>query len=130
MVADVLPVPTTESSPQGNDLAQFSGQCNVDDTDRFIVLPVKPSVAANGPSLAVGSCRHQPGRSPHRVADWDRRRCGFYVDLDKRLHVGDDARRRPFAYPASISSEPLLKARQRKSSVDMDPSTGSRPTRS
>jgi hypothetical protein len=50
-LADILPVPTTESSPQGNDLAQFYDQCHVDDTDHFIVLPIKPWVAAGGPSF-------------------------------------------------------------------------------
>lgn len=51
LVADVQPVPGTESSPQGNDISGFYRKCDVDDGERFIVLPVKPWVAANGPSF-------------------------------------------------------------------------------
>jgi hypothetical protein len=55
-----------------------------------------------------------------------------YRDLDKWLHVGDDVHDPldvllqrspdldPFAFPVSISNEPLLRARQRECGVDMD----------
>jgi hypothetical protein len=58
IVADVLPVPTTESLPQANDLSGFYRQCDVADGDRFIVLPVRPWVAAGGPSFGF---RVSPG---------------------------------------------------------------------
>lgn len=58
VLADVAPVPTTESLPQANDLRQFYRQCDVADTDRFIVLPVKSWVEANGPSFGF---RVSPG---------------------------------------------------------------------
>ncbi|WP_247046073.1 fibronectin type III domain-containing protein [Arthrobacter rhizosphaerae] len=51
IVASVEPVPKAEGSYQGTDLAQFYDQCSVDDTDQFIVLPVKPWVDAGGPSF-------------------------------------------------------------------------------
>ncbi|WP_285472794.1 hypothetical protein [Actinoplanes sp. NBRC 101535] len=50
-VASLQPVPTTESLPQASDLSAFYRKCDVDDGDKFIVLPVKPWVAANGPSF-------------------------------------------------------------------------------
>lgn len=49
--ASLEPVPKPEGKYQGNDLAQFYSQCDVDDTDPFIVLPVKPWVDAGGPSF-------------------------------------------------------------------------------
>ena len=51
LVADVTPVPTTESLPQASDIAGFYSQCNVNDNERFIVLPIKPWVDAGGPSF-------------------------------------------------------------------------------
>jgi hypothetical protein len=56
--ADILPTPRTESNAQGNDLSQFYSQCKVNDTDRFIVLPIGPWVAASGPSFGF---RVSPG---------------------------------------------------------------------
>jgi hypothetical protein len=50
-VADLEPVPGSESSPQGNDISGFYRECSVDDNERFVVLPVKPWVAAKGPSF-------------------------------------------------------------------------------
>lgn len=56
----------------------------------------------------------------------------FYTDRDKWLHVGDDVHDPldvllqrapdldPFAFPVFSSNEPLLRARQRECSVDMD----------
>jgi len=56
----------------------------------------------------------------------------LYRDLDKWLHVGDGVHDPfnvllertpdldPFAFPVSISHEPLLRARQRECGVDMD----------
>ncbi|MEU4428031.1 fibronectin type III domain-containing protein [Actinoplanes sp. NPDC024001] len=49
--ADVKLVPTTESGPQGNDVGGFYVKCDVDDEDKFVVLPVKPWVDAGGPSF-------------------------------------------------------------------------------
>ncbi len=51
LVADLKPVPNTESLPQGSDISAFYSKCKVKDTDRFIVLPIKPWVEANGPSF-------------------------------------------------------------------------------
>jgi hypothetical protein len=50
-IASLKPVPLSEAAPQGNDIAQFYRQCKVKNSDRFIVLPLKPWVAANGPSF-------------------------------------------------------------------------------
>jgi len=50
-LADLEPVPGTESSPQGSDLSGFYRKCKVDDGDRFLILPVKPWVDAGGPSF-------------------------------------------------------------------------------
>ncbi|MBQ0982564.1 fibronectin type III domain-containing protein [Micromonospora sp. M61] len=51
LTADVRHVPSTESRPQGNDISSFSNKCKVDDGERYIVLPIKPWVAANAPSF-------------------------------------------------------------------------------
>ncbi len=49
--ASLKPVPPSESSPQGTEMSAFFRKCEVADGERFIVLPVKPWVAANGPSF-------------------------------------------------------------------------------
>ncbi|MFC7217614.1 fibronectin type III domain-containing protein [Streptomyces polyrhachis] len=49
--ADVRHVPTSESLPQGSDISAFSSKCKVDDGERYIVLPIKPWVAAQAPSF-------------------------------------------------------------------------------
>jgi hypothetical protein len=50
-VADVKLVPSTEMRPQGSDISSFYRKCTVDDTEKFIVLPVQSWVAAGGPSF-------------------------------------------------------------------------------
>jgi hypothetical protein len=50
-LADLAPVPGAEGPAQGNDLAQFYSQCQVNDTDRFLILPLPAWVAAGGPSF-------------------------------------------------------------------------------
>jgi hypothetical protein len=51
MVADLKPVPNSESLPKANDLCAFYGKCQVANNERFIVLPVEPWIAADGPSF-------------------------------------------------------------------------------
>lgn len=51
MVASLKPVPGAETNPQRDDVGGFYSKCRVDDTHRFIVLPVKPWVEAGGPSF-------------------------------------------------------------------------------
>ncbi|MEU1601054.1 hypothetical protein ABZ468_52275 [Streptomyces sp. NPDC005708] len=51
VTADVRLVPSTESMPQARDIIGFENKCKVQDNERFIVLPVKPWVAANAPSF-------------------------------------------------------------------------------
>ncbi|GAA0566415.1 NucA/NucB deoxyribonuclease domain-containing protein [Actinomadura livida] len=51
MVASLKPVPAAEAVPQRDDINQFYRERKVKDTDRFIVLPVKPWVEANAPSF-------------------------------------------------------------------------------
>jgi hypothetical protein len=68
-VADLRPVPTTESLPQARDISGFYQQCDVDDGDHFIVLPVKPWVDAGGPSFGFrvnqgGASLCMPPRPP------------------------------------------------------------------
>ena len=68
-VADLRPVPTTESLPQARDIGGFYQQCDVDDGDHFIVLPVKPWVDAGGPSFGFrvnqgGASLCMPPRPP------------------------------------------------------------------
>jgi hypothetical protein len=58
VVASLQQVPRSEASPQGSDYSQFLSKCGVNDTDRFMVLPLKSWVAANGPSFGF---RVQPG---------------------------------------------------------------------
>jgi hypothetical protein len=62
-------VSTTESLPQARDIGGFYSQCNVDDGDHFIVLPVKPWVDAAGPSFGFrvnqgGASLCMPPRPP------------------------------------------------------------------
>ncbi|MFF4229705.1 fibronectin type III domain-containing protein [Streptomyces sp. NPDC001820] len=58
LTASLKPVPNSESLPQAHDLSAFYGKCRVKDTDKFIVLPIKPWVEANGPSFGF---RINPG---------------------------------------------------------------------
>ncbi|NUT94060.1 MAG: hypothetical protein HOY78_18765 [Saccharothrix sp.] len=58
LVASLKPVPNAESLPQAHDLSAFFGKCKVQDKDKFIVLPIKPWVEANGPSFGF---RINPG---------------------------------------------------------------------
>ncbi len=58
LTASLKPVPNSESMPQANDLSAFYGKCKVKDTDKFIVLPIKPWVEAKGPSFGF---RINPG---------------------------------------------------------------------
>jgi hypothetical protein len=51
MLADLAPVPGPEGPTQGTDTSQFYGQCKVNDTDHFIVLPIKPWVDLGMPSF-------------------------------------------------------------------------------
>lgn len=51
IVASLKSVPAAEAVPQRDDINQFYRECKVKDTDRFIVLPVKPWVEANAPSF-------------------------------------------------------------------------------
>ena len=57
-LADIRPTPRTESNAQGNEMSQFYDQCEVNDGDRFLVLPVKSWVETNGPSFGF---RVDPG---------------------------------------------------------------------
>ncbi|MFE9773629.1 fibronectin type III domain-containing protein [Streptomyces sp. NPDC005931] len=58
LVASLKPVPNAESLPQAHDLSAFFGKCKVKNTDKFVVLPIKPWVQANGPSFGF---RINPG---------------------------------------------------------------------
>ncbi|WP_353942820.1 fibronectin type III domain-containing protein [Streptomyces sp. HUAS MG91] len=51
LTASVRLVPTTESLPQAQDISSFYGKCKVTDKTKFVVLPVKPWVAAKAPSF-------------------------------------------------------------------------------
>jgi chitodextrinase len=50
-LADIAPVPSTESSPQGSDISGFYRKCKVADGQPFLVLPLPAWVAAGGPSF-------------------------------------------------------------------------------
>jgi hypothetical protein len=50
-LADVQPVPRAETVPQRDDNIGFYNKCKVNDTDRFLILPVPAWVAAGGPSF-------------------------------------------------------------------------------
>jgi hypothetical protein len=52
MLASLMPLPNSESLPQARDISGFYRKCRVADTQRYIVLPVKPWVEAGGPSFA------------------------------------------------------------------------------
>ncbi|WP_206343232.1 NucA/NucB deoxyribonuclease domain-containing protein [Streptomyces mesophilus] len=58
LTASLKVVPKAETLPQAHDLSAFYGKCKVKDTDKFIVLPIKPWVEANGPSFGF---RVNPG---------------------------------------------------------------------
>jgi hypothetical protein len=49
--ADLKAVPGAEASPQGTDFSGFIRGCTVADNERFLILPIKPWVEANGPSF-------------------------------------------------------------------------------
>ncbi|WP_330342576.1 fibronectin type III domain-containing protein [Streptomyces sp. NBC_00557] len=51
LTADLRLVPGAETHPQMRDNSAFPGKCRVNDNERYIVLPVKPWVAANAPSF-------------------------------------------------------------------------------
>ena len=51
LTADLKPTSTEEGRNQGNDISAFYRQYEVDDGERFIVLPVMPWIAAGGPSF-------------------------------------------------------------------------------
>ena len=51
LTADLKLTPTQEGRNQGNDISAFYRQCEVNNGERFIVLPVKPWIDAGGPSF-------------------------------------------------------------------------------
>jgi hypothetical protein len=51
MTADLKLTPTAEGRSQGNDISAFYRECQVNNNEKFIVLPVAPWIAAGGPSF-------------------------------------------------------------------------------
>jgi hypothetical protein len=51
LTASLKPTPVEEGRNQGNDISSFYRECEVNDGERFIVLPVRPWIAAGGPSF-------------------------------------------------------------------------------
>ncbi|MFF9624959.1 fibronectin type III domain-containing protein [Streptomyces griseosporeus] len=51
VTASVKLVPTSESLPQAQDISSFHSKCDVQDNEKFIVLPIKPWVDAGAPSF-------------------------------------------------------------------------------
>jgi chitodextrinase len=66
-MADTKLVPDTEASPQGNDIQQFLTNCGIEDGGRYIVLPLKHWVEANGPSFGfkISGGGTSPCMTPH-----------------------------------------------------------------
>ena len=85
-----------ESLPQARDIGGFYQQCDVDDGDHFIVLPVKPGSTRAGRASASASTRAGPACAchpgPRARKEPDARRHARPAGRGRRLPGGGDGR--------------------------------------